>query len=348
MTPHNYHSLVLWGIAIAYDNARRVDKDVWPYIIVEVIVGLVMPILLVIAAAIFSVFLEYITKGSIEARVIISRLLPVVKIVHGEKHKYWVILDRFYFQLTPDYKDIETCKPECCRNTKLAKCYIWFRTKLPTWIITIIVALAFLLATSYFMNSNITQQTTLKSCPHVSYEVDCFNKSTYNYIDCQNEEVANMSFTLIHCFRFLRFGRDSDVIGGIARAFAFYLATLAFFTSSFHVVNVLINFKPTRLWGIGYVILGLLLLGGGLTVMFTEAAAIVRLDVIQIFQFFMVAIFIFLIGILLLFSKWWEYLPPPSKEPPPGGLVKVGIRGNKEAENKVKAELREQQQQYIT
>ena len=340
MTPHNYHSLVLWGIAIAYDNARRVDKDVWPYIIVEVIVGLVMPILLVIAAAIFSVFLEYITKGSIEARVIISRLLPVVKIVQGEEHDYWVILDRFYFQLSTHDKDMRSGKAKSCGNM--------CSTTPATWIITIIVALAFLLATSYFMNSNITQQTTLKSCPHVSYEVDCFNKSTYNYIDCQNEEVANMNFTLIHCFRFLRFGRDSDVIGGLARAFAFYLATLAFFTTAFHVVNVLLNFKPTRLWGIGYVILGILLLGGGLTVMLTEASAIVRLDIILIFQFYMVAIFIFLIGILLLISKWWEHLPPPSKEPPPDALVSVGISGDKEAENKVKEELREQQQPYVT
>ena len=61
----------------------------------------------------------------------------------------------------------------------------------------------------------------------------------------------------------------------------------------------------------------------------------------------MVAIFIFLIGILLLISKWREYLPPPSKEPPPDALVSVGISGNKEAENKVKAELHEQQEQYI-
>ena len=312
----------------------------WPYIIVEVIVGLVMPILLVIAVIIFSVFLEYITKGSIEARVIISRLLPVIKIVQGENYDYWVILDRFYFQLTTHDRDMRLGKAKSCGKM--------CSTTPATWIITIIVALAFLLATSYFMNSNITQQTTLTSCPHVSYEVDCFNKSTYNYIDCQNEEVANISFTLIHCFRFLRFGRDSDVIGGIARAFAFYLATLAFFTTAFHVVNVLVNFKPTRLWGIGYVILGILLLGGGLTVMFTEAAAIVRLDIIQIFQFYMVAFFIFLIGLLLLISKLWEHLPPPSKETPPDALVSVGISGNKEAENKVKAELREQQQQYIT
>ena len=335
-----YHFLVLWGIAIAYDNARRVVKEVWPYIVVEVIVGLVMPILLVIAVIIFSVFLEYITKGSIEARVIISKLLPVIKIVEGEKYDYWVILDRFYFQLTPHDRDMRSGKAKSCGKM--------CSTTPATWIITIIVGLAFLLAASYFMNSNITQQTTLTSCPHVSYEVDCFNKTTYNYINCQDEEVANMNFTLIHCFRFLRFGRDSDVIGGIARAFAFYLATLAFFTLAFHVVNVLINFKPTRLWGIGYVILGILLLVGGLTVMLTEAAAIVRLNVIQIFQFYMVAIFIFLIGILLLISKWWEHVPPPSKEPPPDALVAVGISGNKGAENKVKEELRKQQQPYVT
>ena len=81
--------------------------------------------------------------------------------------------------------------------------------------------------------------------------------------------------------------------------------------------------------------------------MLTEAAAVVRLNVIQIFQFYMVAIFVFLIGILLLISKWWEHVPPPSKEPPPDALVAVGIRGDKGAENKVKTKLREQQQPYV-
>ena len=39
---------VLWGLAIAYDYARKDEKQFYIYIVVEVLVGIVMPVLVVI------------------------------------------------------------------------------------------------------------------------------------------------------------------------------------------------------------------------------------------------------------------------------------------------------------
>lgn len=320
---------MFWGIAIAYNNARHVDKDVWPYILVEFIVGLVMPILVVLAAVLFSVFLEYVTQGSIDPRVLISRLLPVIKLLKGEKYEYWSILDRFYFQLSSHDSMIRSDKP--------APCYTKCSHSPSTWIITVIVALAFLLSVSYFMNSNITTQTTQRSCPPQSGpEVDCFNTSSFTYVDCTDPNIQEMNFTVLHCFRFLRFGRDSDVIGGLSRAFAFYLATLAFFTTAFHIADILINFQPTRLWGLGFIIFGIILFIGGVAVMLTEEAVLLRLDVIKIFQFYMVAIFVFLVGLLMLISKWWEKVPGTKS-----GLVSPGLIPHKSEFKKAEANVRE-------
>lgn len=304
--------IVLWGIAIAYNNARVVDKDVGVYILVEVIVGLVSPILAIVSAVLFSIFFEYVTQGSLDARVFITRLLPVVKLVRGKMKQYWVIENRFYFEIDKlDTNSREDCEED---DESRVPCNKYCSRTPTTWILAIIVSLAFLLSISYFMNQNITEQISLQSCPHSSsMETDCFNATNFEYIDCLDPEVQNTTFTILHCFRFLRFGRDTDVIGGVSRAFAFYLATLAFFTTAFHIANILINFLPSRLWGIGFIVLGLLTIGAGLTVLFTREAVLLQLDVIQVFQVFMVAIFIMLIGLLLLIGNWWEMVGEPGK-----------------------------------
>ena len=278
------------------------------YIVVEVLVGLITPTIAIISASLYSVFLEYVTQGSLDARVIITRLLPVVKLVKGLRSQYWVIGNRFYFEIKKldfssrhdeedtdgnDDDDSVPCTKYCSRTPS-------------TWILAIIVSLGFLLSTSYFMNENITEQITVRSCPHSSIETDCFNQTTFDYVDCSDPDVSNTTYELLHCFRFLRFGRDTDIIGGVSRSFAFYLATLAFFTSAFHIANVLINFLPTKLWGVGFIIISILMVGAGLTVMLTREAVLLQLDIIQVFQVYMVAVFVFLIGLLLLAGRWWE------------------------------------------
>ncbi|XP_019853839.1 PREDICTED: uncharacterized protein LOC100632627 [Amphimedon queenslandica] len=329
---------VFWGIAIAYDNARRVNKVVWPYIVVEFIVGLVMPLAVVFAAIVFSIYLEYATNGSVDPRVLVTRLLPVVKLVEGKEYTYWSILDRFYFQLSPNdnFRD-ETEKAENSDETEKAEnsCSQKISRSPSTWIITAIVSLAFLLAVSYFMNANITSQTTLRSCPHTSVEIDCFNTSSLVYVDCNDPDIEQLNFTSLHCFRFLQFGRDSDVIGGLSRAFAFYLATLAFFGTAFHAAKILIDFQPSRLWGSVFIVGGILLFVGGILIVSTDEAVLLRIDIIKIFQFFMVALFVFLIGLLLVTGKWWERVPGTKN-----GLVSPGNipekRTFKDVENEVR------------
>ena len=307
-------AVVLWGIAIAYDNARRPDKTVTVYVIVDVVVGLAMPILLVLSLLLASIFLEYITGGRVDARVALTKLLPGVRLVKTQTNEeYWSIQDRFFFIIKQ--RDCELHLPPSERKEKTITCYSACSHTLATWIFTVIVSLSFLLAATYFMNSTITEQVTLATCPHESYEVDCFNKTTYDFINCQDPNVANTTFELLHCFRFLEFGVSSDPIGALARAVAFYLSTLAVFATAFTVVKILMLFRATVLWGIVFITVGVLAVGIGLFVMLSEAAVVLRLNVIAIFQFYMVALFILLIGVLMLCGKWKEVKlqPVPAK-----------------------------------
>ena len=295
----------LWGIAIAYDNTRRPDKTITVYVIVDVVVGLAMPILLVLALLLQAIFLEYITGGQVDARVALTKLLPGVRLVKTKTNQqYWSIQDRFFFMIKQHDSKLHLPPSDPARTR--VSCSDACSHTVATWIFTAIVALSFLLAATYFMNSTITEQVTLATCPHESYEVDCFNKTTYDFVNCQDPNLTNATFELLHCFRFLEFGMSSDPIGALSRSFAFYLATIGFFATAFTVVKILILFKATVLWGILFVALGIIAIGVGLFVMLSDAAVMVRLNVIAIFQFYMVAFFIIFIGILMLHGEWKE------------------------------------------
>ena len=251
---------------------------------------MISPILMVTSAVVFSVFLEYITKGSLNARVIIPKVLSAVELKKDKtdaKHLYWTILDWFYFEIKKPSGD-ERCLNYCSRIAA-------------PWILTAIVSLAFVLAVSFFMGTTIMDQNTFHSCPHSSIEVDCFNTIDFNYVDCNDPEKANMTFNLLHCFSFFRFGRDRYAIEAIAGSFAFYLAMLAVFTIAFYAAKVLNTFQPTFKWvGLGCMLFSILV--------FLAAVAnfCFTFEIIQTFQIFVLAIYIFMIGVLVCMSEPWK------------------------------------------
>ena len=279
---------VLWGIAIAYYNSQKEDKNVALYIIVHILVGVISPILMVTSAVVFSVFLEYITKGNLNPRVIIPKVLNIVELKLNEEEPHWTILERFYFKINNENNEGRGCLKYCSCTPS-------------TRILTAIVSLAFVLGVSFFLGATIMDQTTLHSCPHSSMEVDCFNTMNYTYVDCSDPEIANMTFNLLHCFKFFRFGRDKYAIKVIANSFAFYLAMLAIFTTAFYAAKILDTFKPTIPWGgLGCLLFSVLVFGAGVVnFCFT-------FEIIQTFQILVLAIYIFMIGVLVCMSEPWK------------------------------------------
>lgn len=277
---------ILWGIAIAYYNSQKAVKNVVLYIIVHILVSVISPILLVTSAGVFSVFLEYITKGSLKAREIITKVLSVVKLEENNGRHIWKILGWFCFDVNE--QDI---KPE------KERCLYYCSCTLATWILNAIVSLAFVLGVSFFLSATIMEQTTLYSCPHSSMEVDCFNTMDFHYVDCSDPEIANMTFNLLHCFRFFRFGRDSYAIKAIADSFAFYLAMLAIFTIAFYAAKVPNIFKRKIPWGgIGCLLVFVVVLSAGVV------NFILTFEFIQTFQIIVLAFYILMIGILICLS----------------------------------------------
>lgn len=236
---------MLWAIALGYYHTNRVEKNIAAFGFVEFLAGILLPLLLFVASILLIIVVDYVTIGRVDARKRITRFLPSVVFEEGADNDYWVIEERFYFKLEK-------------RDHHLSRGF-WYscdRT-LSTWLLTGIVALSLLLCFSYFVDVTVVEEETLTSCPVDRGEYDCFNRSTFNFVDCGNDDsVRNVE--LIHCFRFLRFAVDTNLITSLAQSFAFYLATVAFFGRAFSVVKTLLHLHRTRLWGLLFLVVGTL------------------------------------------------------------------------------------------
>ena len=187
----------------------------------------------------------------------------------------------------------------------------WFSVdKSPaTWFLAIIIGTAFNLVISYFVNLTLDAQITVTSCddPLIDHTYDCFSASTLNFVDCVDNKVV-----VLHCFKFHRFGVDTNFITAICTSYAFYLVTMATFKHILSVVRNLVHVKPSRYWGVGFLGIGLIFYVGSILVLIFwirgyAADELRRLNIINIWQFFMVSTFVTTVGGLLL-SKWYEKL----------------------------------------
>ena len=94
---------MIWCVAIAYNNARTPNKTAVLYIIVDFLLGILTPLLLIVAGSTGSVFIMYITRGHIDPRDIIAKLLGIkLEKPEGDEHprECWIIHDEFHFQLS--------------------------------------------------------------------------------------------------------------------------------------------------------------------------------------------------------------------------------------------------------
>ena len=292
---------MVWGIAISFNHVRRIEKSVATFIIVDILVAVALPLFLCTSIASVAVVLEYITIGHLDLRIIIPRLVGIVKFEYGKKFDYWIIDDLLYYPL----KKKEDRSDKGC----------WFSVdKSPaTWFLAIIIGTAFNLVISYFVDLTLDTQITVTSCddPLIDRTYDCFSASSLNFVDC----VVNKETALLHCFKFHRFGVDTNIITAISTSYAFYLVTIATFKHILSVVRNLLHIKPSRYWGAGFLGIGLIFYAGSIFVLIfwirgyaaDTISELKRLNIIHIWQFFMVSTFVTMVGGLLL-SKWYEKL----------------------------------------
>ena len=304
LSTHTHTHTVLWGVAIDYRHNDDENQLAYPYILSEILVGIVLPIFLFCFAAVQSVVLSYVTYGQMDVRSTVSRFIPMVQFQRGKYYDYWSIVDSFYFP--QDKKFIgdrrATIWNACDKNRH-------------TWCLATLVSLQLLLAISYFVDVNIAEQITVKSCSHVDSAVyQCFEHGSFNFVDCNDTTSGGgggmgYSGKALSCFRFLKFGRDISVIGSLAQSFAFAMATAVFFGHTFGFIKLLNRVKQSRWWGLMIVTVSFALFIIAVLVLIKGDVLLPRVEVITTLQCIMVAAFILIAGILALEGKWWEKVP---------------------------------------
>ena len=292
---------MLWGIAISYNqfNPRSLlvtdVSTIKPtsFIIVDILIGIVAPILLFISTGLVAIVVDFITVGQMDMRKAISYILPSVAAQEGRENNYWTVLDTFYFPRNKRAHRSDHGLFYSCDKSRY------------TWYFAIICAFSILLVFSYFVDVTVTEEITSTSCPSDTAYL-CFSQANYLYVNCS--QALNSSVKSIICYKFLRFGVDVNLITALSQSFAFYLLITTFFTQVFTVVRVLISIKPSRFWGIGLILFSFLLIGGAIVVLARSDVLVAYTGILSILEFFMVGFAVFVIGVLLVEGKWWEKL----------------------------------------
>ena len=255
--------------------------------------GIVCPLLMYIGVLLFTFVLDYVTVGRIDARKAVHTVLPSVQLLKARENEYWVIKNTFYYLIRK--------RPQNSQMSSTA----WKFSRATIYFI-IIIGLSFGLATSYFMNRTIVEQVNTREC-RSDLHYDCFvlEDDRWVYVDC-NDSVTLSRHSFIHCYTFLRFAIDNNPISSLAEAFAFHLATVAFFGQVFGIVKILLRLRPSRLWGIWFVLGGLIVMGVALFLMIYRGSVSLHRDVIGCFQVLMVGLFFVIVGALLFEAGLWE------------------------------------------
>ena len=288
-------TIVIWGVTLAYSFGFGDENVIWPFITVEAIVGLAFPLLTYIGIILFGMVLDYVTCGRVDARKAFHSVLPSVQLLKANKNEYWVIKNTFYYLIRE--------RPE---NTKTSSYTTAWKCSRASFYFIMIIGLSFGLSTSYFMNRTIVEQVNTRECQS-DLHYDCFvlEDDRWMYVNCSdNETLSRHSF--IHCYTFLRFAIDNNPISSLAEAFAFHLATVGFFGQIFGIVKILLRLRPSRLWGIWFVLIGLAVMGVSIFLMFFRGSFSLHRDVIGSFQILMVGLFLVIIGLLLFEAGLWE------------------------------------------
>ncbi len=290
---------MLWAIAIGVNHSRRENRTVISFVLVELLVAIAFPFLFFASGVIMANVVDFITLGQADARTALPRFLRSVKFESGDKYDYWVIEDTFYFRLM---KRTDREKHGFCYS-----CY----PNIATWVLVGIVSLSINLAVSYFADITLDMQVSVNSCndDRIDRTFSCFNSGNLVFVDCEN---PGFNITLIHCFKFYRFGVDTNLIQAISTTFAFYLVTSALFGHVFLGLKVFLHLSQRKLWG------GLVIFVGVLLFILSCAVIVVwllgyispaqpelaRLNIINLGQFVMVSLFVVLIGFLMVSGTW--------------------------------------------
>ena len=252
------------------------------FVVIQVCLGIFCPVLLMGGFTLLGIALEYATAGQVDCRILISYLLPTVKIVltttvskPRKNLQYWAFSNGGCIRI----------KEPCGSKSQLRH---YFDTTPATWTLMVIVYFSALVSTIFFVVYGLTLKSendlTVAECDE--YGWICLEGETLyrEEISCVNASYSlQVGKNAVRCYRFRQPLELDDIGSGLAGAVAIYIVAINAIPLIIHGILFLQKLKKTKLWASPFLVLG----GLGVTIsiacanVFRLSSSIIHLSLVS-------------------------------------------------------------------
>ena len=252
----------------------------WPFIVIDVVVGVVSPILIIFSIIPIARIVQYVSHNRLDTRKLLLWFLPFLGYEKGTKGVYWVLEESFHYKI---HNGI-------CGGLSTALLYTS-------------AALAFLFSWVYFIDDVLIEQKGLNSCVDLNSgdqnAVTCFYIHPTNinmYVNCtENSSYANELF----CFEFKEVGRNSNILQSLVISIILYYISVICISLTFQVMNFLQQNAQSYLWPTLLVTVGFFASFFGVVHFISALYFNHYLNILTLFQILILSANIIVVGILV-------------------------------------------------
>ena len=336
--------LVFWGFTCVISYPTFNNRTYYHFIAVDLVIGYGAPLFLLIGLVMIFKVLQLISQYQFKPESIFASMLifvdyntfngdawkTYIKTVKGKKEIHspgfgaWTIVKFFHYpivELEDDREEIDAIDGGSDTGTKIKylNCLNW-----PSWLFGMIITLNLTLCIRFITDATLfkTERGHNLNCGSIADEnLDCFLYSVpHTFINCS----ANLSFTGdMVCHRYYS-PNEVDALGTFVRAIFLFITFEKFLQLLFTVMATLYKIRYSKIWA-------LIVLGIGIVMICVSILCYVSYDYfdtglvfISVFQFTILSIDMFIVGILLLLNKGYykagegkleKYKAPKSSKP---------------------------------
>ena len=311
-----FYITAFWSITIAYNFEFLLQETplrdisvatvIAPVVLVEIMIGLVVPVLFSLSVVPINSVLRFVTYDRVDIRKIMPKLIPFISYTVGKKRNYWVAISTFYFPIRDDYD-------QTYEVLHKRKWYHLCDTNKSTVIIFLILAFNFLLSWTVFVNGTLVHEFNPQSCRELSNSererAVCILTGNVSLVNCTASDSNSIEGSLL-CFQFLRFSEQTDIFMSLTGAVVLYFIATAFISLMLEIVRFLYLFHKSWIWAICVILFGVGIIGGDVALILASLVwNIARFELDKIFKYLIIGIDIILVGVLLLISQPLELAP---------------------------------------
>lgn len=272
--------LVLWCLTVSqiYPVHSQLEGYLWPFIVTDIIVALISPMIVVCSIIPLVKIIRYVTYAKLETRRLLLWLLPFLSYEKGKKGVYWVLEDSFYYKIHGDF----------CGNLSTALLYT-------------MAGLNFLFSWVYFVDDVFIDQMGFNNCNELTsaqkQNLYCFNiYPTSVYMNC----TANATYSgSLFCFEFKQVGRNINVLQSLVISVALYYISVMLTSLVLQAMKLLQKYTQSFLWPALIVTVGFFVFIYGLVHFASAVYFNYYLNVLTLFQVLIASVNIAVLGILV-------------------------------------------------